>query len=80
MKNALDKDKVNWGYVKGVMQSWIKKGITNVEETKQTKQKKQPIPEKPTSKQGQAQVTFQIQNYLEQKELDRMTGYSHANG
>ncbi|WP_117168508.1 DnaD domain-containing protein [Paraliobacillus sediminis] len=37
MKNALDKNKNNWGYVKGILQSWSKKGITNVEETKQEK-------------------------------------------
>ncbi|WP_117149323.1 DnaD domain-containing protein [Paraliobacillus zengyii] len=37
MKNALDKNKDNWGYVKGILQSWSNKGITNVEETKQEK-------------------------------------------
>lgn len=55
MKNALDKNKDNWGYVKGILQSWSTKGITNVEETKQEKatfkkQRKQKTPQTNTSK------------------------------
>lgn len=32
MKRALEKNKANWGYVKGILQAWVKKGITTVEQ------------------------------------------------
>ncbi|WP_106496289.1 DnaD domain-containing protein [Lentibacillus sp. Marseille-P4043] len=32
MERALEKNKANWGYVKGILQAWAKKGITTVEE------------------------------------------------
>ncbi|WP_404455354.1 DnaD domain protein [Virgibacillus necropolis] len=31
MKRALEQGKGNWGYVKGILQAWAKKGITGVE-------------------------------------------------
>ncbi|ASK62294.1 hypothetical protein CFK37_09045 [Virgibacillus phasianinus] len=31
MKRALEQGKGNWGYVKGILQAWAKKGITEVE-------------------------------------------------
>ncbi|ASN04362.1 DnaD domain-containing protein [Virgibacillus necropolis] len=30
MKRALERGKANWGYVKGILQAWVKKGITSV--------------------------------------------------
>src|SRR5699024_8932820 len=34
MKRALERGKSNWGYVKGILQAWAKKGITSVEEAR----------------------------------------------
>lgn len=31
MKRALERAKANWGYVKGILQAWVKKGITSVD-------------------------------------------------
>ncbi|MBM7571391.1 DNA replication protein DnaD [Aquibacillus albus] len=32
MKKALEHNKASWSYVKGILQSWSKKGISSVEE------------------------------------------------
>ncbi|MBP1950555.1 DnaD/phage-associated family protein [Virgibacillus litoralis] len=34
MKRALERGKGNLGYVKGILQAWVKKGITSVETAK----------------------------------------------
>lgn len=31
MKRALERGKANWGYVKGILQAWVTKGITSIE-------------------------------------------------
>ncbi|MFD0954028.1 DnaD domain protein [Virgibacillus natechei] len=32
MKRALERGKASWGYVKGILQAWVKKGITTVDQ------------------------------------------------
>ncbi|MBP1971758.1 DnaD/phage-associated family protein [Virgibacillus natechei] len=32
MKRTLERGKANWGYVKGILQAWVKKGITTVDQ------------------------------------------------
>lgn len=34
MKRALERNKTNWGYVKGILNAWFKKGIRTVEQAK----------------------------------------------
>lgn len=34
MKRALDQGKGSWGYVKGILQAWVKKGVTSAETAK----------------------------------------------
>ncbi|MRG86029.1 DnaD domain protein [Salinibacillus xinjiangensis] len=34
MKKALERNKISWGYVKGILQSWANKGVTSVERAK----------------------------------------------
>ncbi len=34
MQRALERGKSNWSYVKGILQAWVKKGITTVEDAK----------------------------------------------
>ncbi|GAA0486431.1 DnaD domain protein [Salinibacillus aidingensis] len=47
IKRALERNKANWGYVKSILKSWEKKGITSVEEAEgeeQTYQKQRSKP------------------------------------
>ncbi|RYG72965.1 DnaD domain protein [Lentibacillus lipolyticus] len=34
MQRALERGKSNWSYVKGILQAWVEKGITTVEDAK----------------------------------------------
>lgn len=41
MKRALERGKFNFGYVKGILNSWVKQGISSVEMLEERKTKKQ---------------------------------------
>ena len=32
MKRVLERGKANWGYVKGILKAWMKKGIVSVDD------------------------------------------------